>query len=215
MSPVLGQGEKDVYIVKAEAANKGDYVACHGRQFLLRQQEELRRSHKCQVHTHQNPFRWKMQHRGGNRYAFQANEPHFERQGYLDWLAVGMGPSADAGFRDEDSRWVHTEHDSQEQFELVPVQWDGKTLYRIQDPFYRRLPKFITRYMLTCRSACRILPQPGASQKASLSEAGTWLVMATKGVMTATIETSKTTSCSCMRATMSTLCLRSAQSSSQ
>ena len=57
MSPVLGKGVKDVYIVKAEADNKGDYVACHGKQFLAKQEEELRRSHKYQVHAHQNPFR--------------------------------------------------------------------------------------------------------------------------------------------------------------
>ena len=60
MSPVLGTGVKDVYIVKAEAANKGYYVACHGDMFPMKQQPELRRSHKYQVHTHQNPFRWKM-----------------------------------------------------------------------------------------------------------------------------------------------------------
>ena len=93
MSPVLGHGKKDVYIMKAEAANKGHYVACHGKVFRMKQQDELRLSGKYQVHTHQNSFRWNMQHRGCNHYAFQANEELFRGEGYLDWLTVGMGPS--------------------------------------------------------------------------------------------------------------------------
>ena len=166
--------------MEAEADNKGDYVACHGKQFLKRSFGVPASTRSILTRT-PSPGRCITVWTTAN-YTFQAIDEHFRGQGYNDWLTVGMGPVGD-GKRDEDSDWVHTERDSPKQFELVPEKRDGKTLYRIQDPHdRRRLPKFITRYMLTCRSACRILAQPGASQKASLSEAGTWLVMASKGV---------------------------------